>query len=139
MLFGGQGLFFLNLKGPGRVYIQGLSFDNYIQDIAAKNGGGGGLGVPLIVGAGGGESNADSTGATTNANNASGNPVMGSDTTTGPDAAEGTDVRQGGGDVGNSAVNQNQDDDAFTNTFSTDDHDHENNSSNDEDSGMGFS
>ena len=54
-MFGGEGLFVTTLKGPGRIWLQGMPSDRMIADIARRvpSGGGIGLGIP-IGGAGGG-------------------------------------------------------------------------------------
>jgi uncharacterized protein (TIGR00266 family) len=54
-MFGGEGLFVTTLKGPGKVWLQGMPADRMISEIARRVPSGGiGLGIPLGVGGGGG-------------------------------------------------------------------------------------
>ncbi|KAL7485227.1 hypothetical protein ACHAW6_010817 [Cyclotella cf. meneghiniana] len=66
VLFGGEGLFFTTLTGPGTVWLQGQPPQRMISEIARRvpSGGGIGLAVPVVVGGGGGgddESSGSST------------------------------------------------------------------------------
>jgi uncharacterized protein (TIGR00266 family) len=54
-MFGGEGLFVTTLKGPGKVWLQGMPPDRMISEIARRVPSRGiGLGIPLGVGGGGG-------------------------------------------------------------------------------------
>lgn len=62
VMFGGEGLFITSLKGPGRVWLQGLPPDRMIAEIARRvPSGGPGIGVPLGVGGGSGSEAAGET------------------------------------------------------------------------------
>jgi uncharacterized protein (AIM24 family) len=65
VLFGGEGLFVTTLTGPGTVWLQGMSIDRMVSEIARRvpSGGGGiGLGVPIFGGgSGSGEEAATAT------------------------------------------------------------------------------
>ena len=51
MLFGGEGLFFARLRGPGKVWIQSLPFSRLAgRMLAAAQGGGGNRGEGSILG-----------------------------------------------------------------------------------------
>jgi len=54
VMFGGQGLFVTTLTGPGTVWLQGMSIDKMVSEIARKvpSGGGIGLGMPIMMGGG---------------------------------------------------------------------------------------
>jgi uncharacterized protein (TIGR00266 family) len=55
VMFGGQGLFVTTLTGPGTVWLQGMSPDKMISEIARRLPSGGiGLGIPIGMGGGGG-------------------------------------------------------------------------------------
>ena len=59
-MFGGEGLFVTSLKGPGRVWLQGMPPDRMIAEIARRvPSGGPGIGIPLGVGGGSGSEGAD--------------------------------------------------------------------------------
>jgi len=59
-MFGGEGLFVTSLKGPGKVWLQGMPPDRMISEIARRvPRGGPGIGIPLGVGGGGGEAGVD--------------------------------------------------------------------------------
>jgi uncharacterized protein (TIGR00266 family) len=59
-MFGGEGLFVTTLKGPGKVWLQGMPPDRMIAEIARRVPSGGiGLGIPIGMGGGGGEAGAD--------------------------------------------------------------------------------
>ncbi|GKY92732.1 hypothetical protein MPSEU_000243200 [Mayamaea pseudoterrestris] len=62
-MFGGEGLFITTLKGPGRVWLQGMPPDRMIAEIARRVPAGMGLGIPIGMGAGGGGSEAGEEGA----------------------------------------------------------------------------
>jgi uncharacterized protein (TIGR00266 family) len=55
-MFGGEGLFVTTLKGPGKIWLQGMPQDRMIAEIARRvpSGGGLGLGIPIGMGGGGG-------------------------------------------------------------------------------------
>ena len=53
-MFGGEGLFVTTLKGPGRVWLQGMPPDRMIAEIARRVPAGMGLGIPIGMGTGGG-------------------------------------------------------------------------------------
>jgi uncharacterized protein (AIM24 family) len=54
VMFGGEGLFITSLKGPGRVWLQGMPSDRMIAEIARRvPSGGPGIGIPIGVGGGG--------------------------------------------------------------------------------------
>ncbi|GAX22813.1 hypothetical protein FisN_24Lh095 [Fistulifera solaris] len=54
VMFGGEGLFITSLKGPGRVWLQGMPPDRMIAEIARRvPSGGPGIGIPIGVGGGG--------------------------------------------------------------------------------------
>lgn len=65
-MFGGEGLFVTSLKGPGRVWLQGMPPDRMIAEIARRvPSGGPGIGIPLGGGSGGeatGETDESGTG-----------------------------------------------------------------------------
>ncbi|MGH9489487.1 MAG: TIGR00266 family protein [Terriglobales bacterium] len=50
LLFGGEGLFFIVLTGPGQVILQTLSWDRLVSRIAAQAGGGGNVGTAAGMG-----------------------------------------------------------------------------------------
>lgn len=53
-MFGGEGLFVTTLKGPGKIWLQGMPPDRMISEIARRvPSGGSGLGVPIFVGGSG--------------------------------------------------------------------------------------
>jgi uncharacterized protein (TIGR00266 family) len=56
VMFGGEGLFVTTLTGPGTVWLQGMSPDKMISEIARRmpSGGGIGLGIPIGMGGAGG-------------------------------------------------------------------------------------
>jgi len=55
VMFGGEGLFVTTLTGPGTVWLQGMSADKMISEIARRIPSGGiGLGIPIGMGGGGG-------------------------------------------------------------------------------------
>ena len=55
VMFGGEGLFVSTLTGPGTVWLQGMSPDKMISEIARRMPAGGiGLGMPIGMGGGGG-------------------------------------------------------------------------------------
>ena len=63
-MFGGEGLFVTTLKGPGKVWLQGMPPDRLIAEIARRIPAGGiGLGVPIGGGGGGGVAEGGETGA----------------------------------------------------------------------------
>ena len=50
VVFGGEGLFITTLKGPGRVWLQGMPPDRMISEIARRVPSGGiGLGIPMPI------------------------------------------------------------------------------------------
>ncbi|KAL3935239.1 MAG: hypothetical protein SGBAC_009202 [Bacillariaceae sp.] len=53
-MFGGEGLFVATLKGPGRVWLQGMPPDRMIGEIARRVPSGGGPFIPIPMGGGGG-------------------------------------------------------------------------------------
>jgi uncharacterized protein (TIGR00266 family) len=54
-MFGGEGLFVTTLKGPGKVWLQGMPADRMIAEIARRIPGPGiGMGMPIPMGMGGG-------------------------------------------------------------------------------------
>jgi uncharacterized protein (TIGR00266 family) len=61
VMFGGEGLFFTTLKGPGTVWLQGMPPDRMISEIARRvPSGGPGIGIPIGMGGlGGGEGGGD--------------------------------------------------------------------------------
>ena len=60
VVFGGEGLFITTLKGPGRVWLQGMPPDRMISEIARRVPSGGiGLGIPIGMGGAGGGGEAD--------------------------------------------------------------------------------
>eukprot|EP00557_Chaetoceros_sp_GSL56_P002255 CAMPEP_0176502028 /NCGR_PEP_ID=MMETSP0200_2-20121128/14518_1 /TAXON_ID=947934 /ORGANISM="Chaetoceros sp., Strain GSL56" /LENGTH=533 /DNA_ID=CAMNT_0017901039 /DNA_START=66 /DNA_END=1667 /DNA_ORIENTATION=+ len=63
VMFGGEGLFVTTLTGPGIVWLQGMSPDKMISEIARRmpSGGGIGLGIPIGMGAGGGSGDDSAT------------------------------------------------------------------------------
>ena len=55
VVFGGEGLFLTTLRGPGTVFLQSLPFDRVVDQIARRMPSGGvGIGVPIMMGGGGG-------------------------------------------------------------------------------------
>jgi len=55
VIFGGEGLFVTTLTGPGKVWLQGMPPDRMINEIARRVPAGGlGLGIPILMGGGGG-------------------------------------------------------------------------------------
>jgi Mitochondrial biogenesis AIM24 len=57
VMFGGEGLFVTELKGPGRVWLQGMPPDRMIAEIASRvPSGGPGIGIPIGGFGGGGAS-----------------------------------------------------------------------------------
>ena len=64
VMFGGEGLFVTTMKGPGRVWLQGLPPDRMIAEIARRvpAGPGIGLGIPIGIGGGGGGEAASTAG-----------------------------------------------------------------------------
>lgn len=68
VMFGGEGLFVTELRGPGRVWLQGMPSDRMIAEIARRvPSGGPGIGIPIGLGGGGeaaaGEAGAEAAGA----------------------------------------------------------------------------
>jgi uncharacterized protein (TIGR00266 family) len=64
-MFGGEGLFVTTLKGPGKIWLQGMPADRMIAEIARRMPSGGlpiGFGMPLGGVGGGGEAGADASG-----------------------------------------------------------------------------
>ena len=53
-MFGGEGLFVTTLKGPGKLWLQGMPPDRMISEIARRVPRGMGLGIPIPMGGGGG-------------------------------------------------------------------------------------
>lgn len=54
VMFGGEGLFVTTLKGPGKVWLQGMPPDRMIAEIARRvPSGGPGIGIPIGLGGGG--------------------------------------------------------------------------------------
>ena len=63
VVFGGEGLFMTTLKGPGTVWLQGMPPDRMVSEIVRRLPPGGfGLGIPIGVGGGGGETGAGEAG-----------------------------------------------------------------------------
>mmetsp|Transcript_11409 Transcript_11409/g.25035 ORF Transcript_11409/g.25035 Transcript_11409/m.25035 type:complete len:557 (-) Transcript_11409:127-1797(-) len=58
VVFGGEGLFVTTLTGPGTVWIQSNPVERMVAEIGRRVPGGGGWGMPIILG-GGGDSTAD--------------------------------------------------------------------------------
>ena len=67
VLFGGEGLFVTTLTGPGTVWLQGLTPQRMVSDIARRVPGGGG-GMILPVGMGGGGEGGEDGGADSSEN-----------------------------------------------------------------------
>ena len=61
-MFGGEGLFVTTLKGPGRVWLQGMPPDRMISEIARRVPPGMGLGIPIGMGGGGSTSGEEGAG-----------------------------------------------------------------------------
>jgi Uncharacterized conserved protein len=53
VIFGGEGLFVTTLTGPGAVWLQGMSPDKMISEIARRMPSGGGIGLGIPIGMGG--------------------------------------------------------------------------------------
>lgn len=54
VMFGGEGLFVTTLKGPGKIWLQGMPPDRMIAEIARRvPSGGPGIGIPIGIGGGG--------------------------------------------------------------------------------------
>jgi uncharacterized protein (TIGR00266 family) len=62
MLFGGEGVFFARLVGPGHVWLQSMPFSRLVGHIAARLPASGGVGVSWPIGGGGGGSGSGSGG-----------------------------------------------------------------------------
>ena len=58
-MFGGEGLFVTTLKGPGRIWLQGMPPDRMISEIARRVPGGAGIPIGIGLGGGGGEGAAE--------------------------------------------------------------------------------
>jgi hypothetical protein len=61
-MFGGEGLFVTTLKGPGRVWLQGMPPDRMVSEIARRVPPGMGLGIPIGMGGGGSTSGEEGAG-----------------------------------------------------------------------------
>jgi hypothetical protein len=76
VMFGGEGLFVMTLKGPGTVWLQGMPPDRMISEIARRVPGGGiGFGIPIGIGGSGSGGEAGGSGVEGAADEAAGTPA----------------------------------------------------------------